>query len=129
MPQGFKNSPAIFQRGMTLVLKDLIGDICFVYLDDIIIFGRNIREHEKHYEMMLERLEQYDLRINPNKSIYCKEKILFLVYEIEKNKITPSTKRAQGIVDFTTPKTEKNLHSFLGTVNLTGILSQVWLTC
>ena len=38
MPQGFKNSPAIFQRGMHIILQDMIGSCCFCYLDDILVF-------------------------------------------------------------------------------------------
>lgn len=37
MPQGFKNSPAVFQRAMTLILKDLVGKACLIYVDDILI--------------------------------------------------------------------------------------------
>ncbi len=48
MLQRFKNSPAVFQRGMQNVLKDLIGISCYVYIDDISIFGRDINEHNSN---------------------------------------------------------------------------------
>ncbi|KAF9761339.1 Retrovirus-related Pol polyprotein from transposon opus [Nosema granulosis] len=43
MPMGFKNSPAVFQRFMDQVLGDEIGKSCFVYVDDILIFGQTER--------------------------------------------------------------------------------------
>ena len=40
MPQGFINSPAIFQRFMDKILSGLIGKFCYVYIDDILIFEK-----------------------------------------------------------------------------------------
>lgn len=39
MPQGFKNSPGIFQKEITLILRDLTPSKCIAYVDDIMIFG------------------------------------------------------------------------------------------
>ena len=38
MPMGLKNAPAIHQRCVTAVLRELIGKFCHVYLDDIVIW-------------------------------------------------------------------------------------------
>lgn len=54
MLQGYKNSPATFQKGMTMMLNGLIGVSCFVYLDDIIVFGRDKAEHNRNLEEDLE---------------------------------------------------------------------------
>ena len=45
MPFGMKNAPAKFQWTMEIVLRGLEKNICFVYLDDIIIFGKTKQEH------------------------------------------------------------------------------------
>lgn len=48
MPQGISGAPATFQR----VMERTVGDMNFievlVYLDDLIIFGRTLEEHETH---------------------------------------------------------------------------------
>jgi hypothetical protein len=36
LPFGLSNSPANFQRLMDIVLKDLIGEECYVFIDDIV---------------------------------------------------------------------------------------------
>ena len=47
MPFGLCNAPATFQRLMNLVLAGLQWSSCLVYLDDIIILGRDFEEHLK----------------------------------------------------------------------------------
>jgi hypothetical protein len=66
LPQGFKNSPAIFQRSMTIILQGLIGTCCHVYIDDILIFGKTEEEHDDNFCKVLNRLREYNCRkINP----------------------------------------------------------------
>lgn len=117
MPQGFKNSPAIFQSGMSIVLSGLKGKICHVYLDDILIWGRDHFEHNKNLREVLDRLDEYNLEINEEKSVMEKSEVVFLGFSITKNQISPKVERAQGILDFPLPDTKKKLQSFLGLIN------------
>ena len=39
LPFGLSNSPANFQRLMNTVLRNLIGVECWVYIDDVIVYG------------------------------------------------------------------------------------------
>ena len=46
MPMGLTNATATFQRLMNNVLAGLIGFICLVYLDDIIVYTKGpVRQH------------------------------------------------------------------------------------
>ncbi|KAF9761956.1 Retrovirus-related Pol polyprotein from transposon opus [Nosema granulosis] len=117
MPQGFKNSPAIFQRVMHLVLKDLIGTCCLVYIDDILVFVKDRKEHDENLKKVLERIEEYGLKENTEKRAECQERIKFLGYEIGHDEVKPSLNRAQGIIDYQIPKTKKELQRFLGMIN------------
>ncbi|KAH8326864.1 hypothetical protein KR067_006499 [Drosophila pandora] len=45
LPFGLKNALAIFQRMIDDVLREHIGKICYVYIDDIIVFGEDYQSH------------------------------------------------------------------------------------
>ena len=57
MPFGLCNAPATFQRLMDLVLAGMQWSQCLVYLDDIIIPGRSVKEHLRNVASALQRLE------------------------------------------------------------------------
>lgn len=57
MPFGLKNAPATFQRLINNVLKEYIGKICYVYLDDIIIFSTSKEEHFDSLRKILLKLQ------------------------------------------------------------------------
>ena len=42
LPYGLSNSPASFQRLMAVVLRDLTGTECWIFLDDLIVFSDTI---------------------------------------------------------------------------------------
>lgn len=66
-PFGFANSGQNFQRNMNLVLDGLVGTSCFVYLDDMIIFGKTPEHHHENLRKVFARLRQYDLRVKLSK--------------------------------------------------------------
>ena len=67
MPMGLKNAGSTFQRMMEKVLEGLIGETCFVYLDDIIIFSEDVETHEERVKQVLERLKTNGLQIKLKK--------------------------------------------------------------
>ena len=56
MPFGLKNAPATLQQMIDGALRGLVGKICFVYLDDIVVFGCTLEEHNKNVFELFERL-------------------------------------------------------------------------
>lgn len=72
MPMGMRNSPATHQRCVTLALKDLIGKICHVYLDNIIIWSNTLDEHKQNVALVLEALQKAQL--------YCSLKKIHIIH-------------------------------------------------
>ena len=61
MPFGLCNAPASFQRLMDLVLAGLQWSECLVYLDDVIVIGRNFEEHLQNIGSVLQCLRESGL--------------------------------------------------------------------
>lgn len=117
MPQGYKNSPAIFQRAINLMFSEIIGKKCLIYIDDILVFGKTSEEHKENLNEVLTILKKYNLEENKDKIVECAQKVVFLGYEIEHNKIRPTQLRSQGICEFPSPKNRKQVQRFLGMLN------------
>ena len=56
MPFGLVNAPATFQRLMEVVLSGLAREGCLVYLDDVLVMGKTMAEHNKNLRLVLDRL-------------------------------------------------------------------------
>ena len=114
MPFGLKNAPAIFQRAIDDVLREHIGKICYVYIDDVIIFGRTLEEHLKNLNTVLKALNKANLKIQLDKSEFLHREIEFLGYIICSDGVKPNNKKIEAIQQYPEPRTIKELRSFLG---------------
>lgn len=65
MPFGLKNSPAVFQRYIHEVFRDLIdAQLIVIYMDDILIGGRTLAEHNELLKIVMDRLCRRGLKLN-----------------------------------------------------------------
>ena len=78
MPMGLKNAGSEFQRMIDKLLEGLIGEICFVYLDNIIIFSEDIDSFEARVKEVLDRLKKNGLQIKIKNCEFNKPTIRFL---------------------------------------------------
>jgi hypothetical protein len=90
LPYGLKNSPAIFQRLMDVVLRDLTGTECFTFIDDILIFANDIQEHARRFEHVLQRFDRASLQLQPGKCEFAQPKMEYLGYVVSRDGISAS---------------------------------------
>lgn len=114
MPFGLKNAPASFQRAMNNILAELIGKICYVYLDDIVIIGNNLETHLENVSTVLERLAQFNLKIQLDKCEFLKRETEFLGHIISPEGIKANPDKVKKILEWSLPTNEKQIRQFLG---------------
>ena len=114
MPFGLCNAPATFERLMETVLSGLHWQVCLIYLDDIIIFGRTFNEMISNLDTVLQRFVKSGLKLKPSKcQLFCKE-VEFLGHIINENEVHTDPKKIACIADWPTPSSVKEVRSFLG---------------
>ncbi|AVA17861.1 polyprotein [Birch leaf roll-associated virus] len=118
MPFGLKNAPAVFQRKMDNCFKGT-EEFIAVYIDDILVFSENHKQHEGHLRKMLEIVRQNGLVLSPTKmKIACSE-IDFLGATIGNSRIQLQPHIVQKIADKPEKEimTTTGLRSWLGIIN------------
>ena len=117
LPFGLCNSPATFQRYIQKVLADLINVCCVVYLDDVLVSSNSFKEHLIHLELVLNRIREYNLKIQIEKCNFLCEEVKYLGHIVSTTGIRPDPDKITAVKNFPIPKTVKQTQSFLGLAN------------
>ena len=86
------------------------------YLDDIIIYSRNDKEHLEHLEEIFKRLKAAGLKLKLEKCCFFKKHIQYLGHLISAEGIQPLPEKLESIAKMPAPKTPKEVKQFLGLV-------------
>ena len=115
---GLTNAPAGFMRAMHLILRGLCWSDCLVYLDDIIVFGRTLQEYRERLSLVLSRLTEAGLKINPKKCKLLCEQVVVLGHVVSGKGISTDPEKIRVIKEWPVPADESQLRVFLGTVTI-----------
>ena len=114
MPFGLANGPSHFQRIMDHVFRDLLEVCVMVYIDDIVIYSRNMSEHLSHLETVFRRLSQHGLQVKAEKCKFALAEIKLLCFVLDKRAIRANPEKTSAILSMPPPRTVKQVRSFLG---------------
>ena len=93
-------------------------DTVRVYIDDILnVTKGSFDDHLIKLKEIFQRLQSFGLKVNFNKSRFATGSLDYLGYHISREGITPIPQKIEAIKAIKTPKTRKQLRSFLGMIN------------
>ncbi len=117
MPFGLSNSPAVFQTLVNDVLRDVVNRFVFVYLDDILIFSQNERDHIQHVRLVLQRLLENHLFAKLEKCEFHAQSVPFLGFILSPEGIRMDPAKVEAVANWPIPDNRKAVQRFLGFAN------------
>lgn len=114
MPQGITGAPATFQRLMEKAVGDMNLLQVLVYLDDLIIFGRTLEEHEERLMKVLDRLQEVGLKISLDKCQFCQPKVRYVGHIVSAEGVATDPAKIEAVTTWPQPTDLRGLRSFLG---------------
>ena len=117
LPFVITSAPGDFQEIMGQLTADLPG--VTVYLDDIIVSGKDSKDHQNNLRRLLQRVEEEGLRCRHEKCQLAKKTVDCLGHRLSKEGIAKGTK-ADAVSSMPAPKDISSLRPFLGSVQFYG---------
>ena len=113
LPFGIKSSPGYFQQIMEQLTSDLKG--VAVYLDDILVSGKDAQEHLQNLRVLLRRLDEKGLRCRREKCVFAQPMVEYLGHLLSKNGVAKGTK-VDAVKQMPRPQDVASVKSFLGSI-------------
>ncbi|PIK52385.1 Retrovirus-related Pol polyprotein from transposon, partial [Apostichopus japonicus] len=114
MPFGLCNAPATFERLMEKILSGLQWQTCLVYLDDVIIFGKNFEEHIAAIDDVFTRFKLAGLKLSPKKCFLFKQKVEFLGHVVSKDGVSTDPSKVAVVKNWPRPNCVRDVRGFVG---------------
>ncbi|KAK3563121.1 hypothetical protein QTP86_016357 [Hemibagrus guttatus] len=109
MPYGLANAPSVFQDFIHEVLWEFLHRFVLVYINDILIYSRNLAEHRHHVAEVLKHLREFQLFLKAEKCSFHQPSVQFLGYNIDSSGIRMDEGKVAAIRNWPTPTTVKEL--------------------
>ncbi|GJP57976.1 hypothetical protein CLOP_g19892 [Closterium sp. NIES-67] len=117
MPFGLTNAPATFQAEMNHILRPPLDECVVVYLDDILIYSCDMKQHVEHLRCVFEILRRERFYVKLSKSDFALEKVQFLGHIVSAQGVHVGPKKVEAVRTWKTPENVKELQQFLGFAN------------
>ena len=117
MVMGQKGSSAKFTRMMQILLASLPIEHVAYFIDDLILFTRDVSSHIDLLEMLFERLQQGNLKLTPKKCHFMREEVTYVGVTLTKDGIKINDERVEAIKVLKPPINAHEVQSVLGIFN------------
>ena len=114
MPFGLTNAPSTFESLMEMILAGLQYQICLIYLDDVIVYGKSFEEEISRLGKVFCRLQDAGLKLKPQKCVLFQKQVTYLGHIVSERGVAPDPAKIESMEGWSTPANVTEVRSFLG---------------
>jgi hypothetical protein len=112
MSFGLTNTPAYFMYLMNSVFMPELDKFVIVFIDDILIYSKNLEDHARHLYIILQRLREHHLYAKFSICEFLLDTVKFLGHTISSDGISADPSKVQEVMDWKPPTSVHQIRSF-----------------
>ena len=117
MAFGLTNAPTSFMDLMNRVFRPYVDQFVVVFIDDILVYSKDEREHEQHLRIVMETLREKKLYAKLSKCDFWLKEVSFLCHIVSVEGIRVDLIKIVAVVNWKPPRNVTEVRSFLGLEN------------
>ena len=114
MPFGISTASEVFQRAMEEIFA---GYPCAIIVDDLLVWGTTLEEHDINLRKVLERAREVGLKLNMDKCKFRVNEVSYVGHKFTAAGLKPNDDKIEAIRDMPIPEEQAALQRFLGMSN------------
>ncbi|WVZ63583.1 hypothetical protein U9M48_013206 [Paspalum notatum var. saurae] len=114
MSFGLTNAPAFFMYLMNSVFMNELDKFVVVFIDDILVYSKNEKEHKEHLRIVLSHLREHKLYAKFSKCAFWLKEVAFLRHILSAKGVAIDPSKVEDVLNWNQPQTVTEIRSFLG---------------
>ena len=114
MPYGITSGSEVYQQAIEQLLEGLS---CKVIVDDILVYGANIHDHDQNLMQVIDRIRQIIFSLNAQKCKFRLYEVKYVGNAFTSQGLLPDDEKVNAITKFPIPSDKKALQRLLGMAN------------
>ena len=103
MPFRLTNALTIFIDLMNRMFRDFLDQFVIVFIDDILVYLKNEKDHKTHLRLVLQRLREHKLYAKFNKCKFWLPKVGFLGHVVNNHGVSVDPEKIKVVLEWPRP--------------------------